>query len=78
VYSVLWKRELVEKWLGQREFSNQYLQTRPILNIRVILVSFLKARVLSYTHTPYSAILVISLRSLKNFCLSVGCLKNSD
>ena len=23
VFSVLWKRELVEEWLGQCEFSNQ-------------------------------------------------------
>ena len=27
VYSVLQKRELVEEWLGQCEFSNQYLRT---------------------------------------------------
>jgi hypothetical protein len=79
VCSVLQKGEPVVEWLVQCElFQSIYLRIRPLLNIQVILVSFLKEQVLSYTHTPYSAILVISFRSLIHFCLSAGYLKNSD
>ena len=45
---------------------------------RVILVSFLKARVLSFTPIPCIAILVISFRFLIHFYPSAGYLKNSD